>query len=134
MWSTLSKYYQDFILIVSYYSCELHSWLRPGFSEKEIPSFPLNFHHTRKIATKKVTKTPILPNCQVSNGFFSITVNYIIQELKFCKMAQLFFCLSFSRATKIWRNERIFLSENPGHNCQSSLDSFFLCKCSLIEK
>ena len=35
----------------------------------------------------KLTKPPILPNCQVQNGFF---VNLIIQELKFCKSAQLF--------------------------------------------
>ena len=66
---------------------------RPGFSEKEILSFPLNFPHTREIATKKVTKTPILPNCQVSNGFFSITS--VLQN------GSTFFCLSFSRATKI---------------------------------
>ena len=31
----------------------------------------------------KLTKTPILPNYQVLNGFFCTTVNFIIQELKF---------------------------------------------------
>ena len=36
-------------------------------------------------------KTPILPNYQVPNGYFYITVNFIIQELKFRKIAQLFF-------------------------------------------
>ena len=35
----------------------------------------------------ELTKTPILPNCQVPNGFF---VNLIIQEVKFFKIAKLF--------------------------------------------
>ena len=38
----------------------------------------------------KLTKTPILPNCQVSDNFF---LNLIIQELKFCEIAQLYICL-----------------------------------------
>ena len=38
----------------------------------------------------KLTKTPILPNCQVSDNFF---LNLIIQDLKFCEIAQLYICL-----------------------------------------
>ena len=34
----------------------------------------------------KLTKTSILPNCQVPNSFFGITVNFIIQKLMFCKI------------------------------------------------
>ena len=37
-----------------------------------------------------LTKTPILPNYQVPNGFFCAKINFIIQELKFCKIAHLF--------------------------------------------
>ena len=39
-------------------------------------------------------------------------VNFIIQELKFCKIAHSF-CISFSREKKFERFERISLSQNP---------------------
>ena len=48
----------------------------------------------------KLTKTPILPSCQEPNGFFCMNLFYmniifVIQELKFSKIAQLF-CVSVS--------------------------------------
>ena len=61
----------------------------------------------------KLTKTPILPNCQVANVSFCINVTFIIQGLKFCKIAHHFLWVSFSHERKHERLERIFFSQNP---------------------
>jgi hypothetical protein len=39
----------------------------------------LNFQSC-KFLSEKIAKTSILPNCQVPNSFFGITVNFIIQK------------------------------------------------------
>ena len=39
----------------------------------------------------RLTKTPLLPNCQVPNGFFGIIVNFSLQILKSIHLV----CLSF---------------------------------------
>ena len=62
---------------------------RMGFVKK-ISQFSQTFSHKQKL-----TKTPILPNYLVTNGFFVyITVNLIVEEVKVCKIAQ-FFCSPF---------------------------------------
>ena len=62
----------------------------------------LSFPHQKKLRQTpcllfnfwmmKLTKTPIFPNCQVPNGYFLFIVNFVIKELKFCKIVQLFLC------------------------------------------
>ena len=59
----------------------------------------------------KLTKTPILPKCQVPNGLF---VNLIIQELKFCKLAQLFIVSVSLVRVFFWGNERKYFPHNLG--------------------
>ena len=59
------------------------------------------------------TNFALLPNCQVPDGVFWIAVNFIIQDLKFYEIYHLF-RLSFSHDRKIWGNERISFSRNPG--------------------
>ena len=60
----------------------------------------------------KLTKTPILPNFQVPNGFFCTTVNFIIQELKVFQIVQIFFCESVSLVSgKSERIEKKFETE-----------------------
>ena len=61
----------------------------------------------------QLTKTPILPNCQVPNiFFFRLTVNLIIQQLKFYKIAQLCLSVSSSRERKYERIERFFFTKS----------------------
>ena len=43
------------------------------------------FFNLSKFWMIKLTKTPILPNCQVQNSFFGITANFIIQWDNFGK-------------------------------------------------
>ena len=55
-------------------------WAKYFFS---LPQKNLSPEKTEKIFWMiKLTKTPILPNCQVPNGFFGITINFVIQKLK----------------------------------------------------
>ena len=64
--------------------------LRPKFSAKWILSILSDSSLTRNTEINvyfffwmmKLTKTP---NCQVPNSCFSITINFIVQKLKFCK-------------------------------------------------
>ena len=84
-------------------------WFRSGFCGLNFLSILSNFLWPEKLTHKKswaifqnlnswmikLTKTPILPNCQVPNGYFCVTVNFIIQGLKFGKIAHLFFLYQF---------------------------------------
>ena len=74
----------------------------------------------------KLTKTPILPNYQVPDGFFlGITVNFIVQKLKSKHLV----CLSF-----LWRQvffegtrENILHIGIPGLSAQAEIfQSIFL--------
>ena len=53
---------------------------------------------------KKLTKTPILPNCQVPNGYFSINLHAICNCSAFGSSSH--FCVSFSRGRKSERVQR----------------------------
>ena len=48
----------------------------------------------------------------LSIDFSGLSVNFIIRELKFCKLAQ-FFCVSFSHERKFERIERKLKTQNP---------------------
>ena len=59
-----------------------------------------------------LNKTTVLPN-----GFSCLTVNFIIQKLKFCKVAQFLF-VSFSFERKSEKIERKFTKKhNPNPSC-----------------
>ena len=89
----------------------------PGICGKYFISFPQKNLSPEKLTIKswailknlkmlEVTKTPILPNFQVPNSFF---VNLIIQELKFCKLAQFFIVsVSLGRGFSEGTRENIF--------------------------
>ena len=98
------KWYQV-ILIIQILGCRLIGQMR----QKETEQFCKNFNSWMI----KLTKTPILPNCQVPNGFFLYNWNCIIQKLKFCKIDQLFLCVSFFGERTYERIERISFSQNP---------------------
>ena len=58
----------------------------------------------------KLTKTPILSNCQVPNGFFGIKVNFIIQKLKSKRsLSQISLVTGF-----FWGNKRKYFTHIPG--------------------
>ena len=66
----------------------------------------------------KLTKTPILPNCQVPNGFFfGITVNFIIQKLKRKHLV----VSVFSGDRFFWGNERKYFTHIPGPNWSAKI-------------
>ena len=52
-------------------------------------------------------------NTNFAKCFFLYNWNFIIHKLKFCKIAQLFLFVSFSRERKYERIERISFSQNP---------------------
>ena len=63
--------------------------LRPKFSTKwilsilsDLPLWKTEINVYFFFWMMKLTKTP---NCQVPNSCFSITINFIVQKLKFCK-------------------------------------------------
>ena len=57
-----------------------------------------------------LTKTPILPNCQVPNGYFCLSLQVVYNCSAF---VSIYFCCSFSRERKSERIERKFQTENP---------------------
>ena len=54
-----------------------------------------------------------MPNCKVTNGFLCIIVNYIIQELKFCKIPQFFVLVSLIRETPMRELKEKIETHNP---------------------
>ena len=59
----------------------------------------------------KLTKTPILPNCQLANGFFVyLSLQVIYNCLAF---GSSYFCVNFSREIKSERVKRKFETQNP---------------------
>ena len=88
-----------------------------GFSEKEILSFPQIFLSLEKLRHKKTEqfcKTSIIE----AVWHFAIWQNWFfwsLQELRFCKIAQIFLCLiMFNCEREIQGNEIIYFSESPG--------------------
>ena len=68
----------------------------------------------------KLTKTPILPNYQLPNGYFCIQVIYNCPAF-----GSSYFCVSFSQERKSKRIERKFKTQNP---CPSVPSSFYIIR------
>ena len=58
----------------------------------------------------KLTKTPILPNCQVPNVFLN-ECNFCHSGIKFLQNCSAFFCVNFSGQRKSEKIERIIFTE-----------------------
>jgi hypothetical protein len=68
----------------------------------------LNFQSC-KFLSEKIAKTSILPNCQVPNSFFGITVNFIIQKQVWEKS---FFgiTVNFIIQKQLWEKKTLFIT------------------------
>ena len=109
---------------------------RPRFSEEEIPSIPQIFHSWEELKKYSYTNKCHLPHKKLAKPLLrNWCFDNFYQILKFCKLACLFFVLvSLVRGNerKIWGNERIYFSENPGHSlvssrCKSTICAFRPC-------
>ena len=60
----------------------------------------------------KLSKTPILPNCEVPTVFFCINVTF--KELKFCKTTQLFIVSVSLARENLGGLRELFLLRNNG--------------------
>ena len=69
--------------------------------------------------TIELTKIPILPNYKVPNGLFFETINLITEDLRCCKMAQLFLSVFLVNLDNLRE-----LGENLKHKIRTWMFSF----------